>query len=228
MQARSSKVDYAVKEINISSWWQNSWSQHLSHALVLINRARGAEGDCDDLGCSAYLNALSELHDDFSARPQLRYEQLAEQFELAQQLKVELSAAKEESDAKSSVQNIREKLESIIEVILAKPSIRLASYGTLRPGQSNYKIVSNIQGVWLPGTIRGSVREVAGYPAYTWSDDGEEISVEVLCSEQLIQEYSRVDEFEGVNYKRTLVPVLMDGLYVVCNVYETTVGNEDG
>lgn len=33
----------------------------------------------------------------------------------------------------------------------------------------------------------GSVQEVAGYPAYTWSEECEKVPVEVLISEQLGQ-----------------------------------------
>lgn len=200
--------------------WLNEWSDNMTQALRHANKARLVEETKTDEKCVELLNSLSAMYLDYSER--VKEGNCDDLFERCSSLISSSRVAIASNNELQMIESVR-LLEGFIEVILERPSQRLAAYGTLRPGQSNYKIVSNIQGEWTSGVIRGSVREVAGYPAYTWDESGEPIPVEVLISEQLISEYARIDEFEGANYKRTLVPVLMDDAYSVCNVYETSV-----
>lgn len=200
-----------------------SWSAELTRALEHINQARSLGAANAYEKCVQLLNALEAILNDYSIRKNARSSETLEQSKrFAASMQEQHSKLSPQTDA-NEINDAIEVLEELIEEIFERPKNRLAAYGTLRPGHSNYKIVSDIKGQWLPGIIRGSVREVAGYPAYTWSEDGDKIPVDVLLSEQLIHEYPRVDEFEGANYKRTLVPVLMDDFYHVCNVYETSV-----
>ena len=39
---------------------------------------------------------------------------------------------------------------------------RLATYGTLGPGRSNYHQLSSLTGEWLRGSVRGDLYETAG------------------------------------------------------------------
>ena len=107
-----------------------------------------------------------------------------------------------------------------IELIFDYPLKKLASYGTLRPGESNYKVVSDIKGNWVDGVIHGTTNTHRGYPVFKWTEPGADVSVQILCSEMLPSEVKRVDEFEGADYIRTLIPVYVQDEVWVCNVYE--------
>lgn len=128
-----------------------------------------------------------------------------------------MKTATEENGAEAFA--LCQKLEELVADKLEQPERRLACYGSLRPGQKNHHIVADIAGQWLPGTIYGETEEEFGYPVFTWQMDGNPIAVEVLCSEQLPANYPRIDEFEGFNYRRVLVPVKMKAGFIACSLY---------
>jgi gamma-glutamylcyclotransferase (GGCT)/AIG2-like uncharacterized protein YtfP len=114
---------------------------------------------------------------------------------------------------------------SALEIELANelefPNQRLASYGSLRPGESNFKVVEEICGSWAPGVVRGTIAVELGYFVYYWEQESPNtVPVLVLNSIELDAHWPRIDEFEGDNYRRVLVPVeLDDGRIQVCNIY---------
>ena len=107
---------------------------------------------------------------------------------------------------------------------------RLAVYGSLAPGRKNHWVLAGIAGTWSAGKVRGQLHPhgwgaTEGYPAMTYDENGSEIEVEVFESGALPEHWKRVDEFEGVQYVRTLVPVSMaDGRTLLCNIYELNRG----
>ena len=104
-------------------------------------------------------------------------------------------------------------------VVWNEANHRLAAYGTLRPNQSNYSVVADITGVWVPGNVIGNVVERHGYPVLTWNERGTEIPVEILVSEKLPEHWSRVDAFEGIEYQRILIPVQTADSTLICYLY---------
>jgi gamma-glutamylcyclotransferase (GGCT)/AIG2-like uncharacterized protein YtfP len=95
------------------------------------------------------------------------------------------------------------------------PANVLAVYGTLKPGESNFDVVSGIAGRWFTGTIRGhlSTKESApyeGYPALRLHPGGERVAVAFLVSAELADHWDRLDRFEGPGYRRVEVEVLAD------------------
>jgi gamma-glutamylcyclotransferase (GGCT)/AIG2-like uncharacterized protein YtfP len=114
---------------------------------------------------------------------------------------------------------------SPLEIKLAKdlefPNQRLASYGSLRPGESNFNVVEEICGTWAPGVVRGTIVVEHGYFVFYWDQESSNIvPVLILNSVELDAHWSRIDEFEGDSYRRVLVPVeLDDGRIQVCNIY---------
>ncbi|QQP97126.1 gamma-glutamylcyclotransferase family protein [Lysobacter enzymogenes] len=102
---------------------------------------------------------------------------------------------------------------------------RLAVYGTLAPGEPNHHHLSAVPGVWRAGTVNGRLEQVGwgadmGYPALVWSPDGEPVAVQAFASEELPAHWPRLDEFEGAQYLRILVPVRFDdGAVAVANLY---------
>jgi gamma-glutamylcyclotransferase (GGCT)/AIG2-like uncharacterized protein YtfP len=89
---------------------------------------------------------------------------------------------------------------------------RLATYGTLRPGQPNHHHVAMLEGVWIPGTVRGHLTEgtwgsARGYPAIVVDEHGPVVAVDVLESPDLGAHWERLDEFEGSAYVRVFIEV---------------------
>lgn len=109
----------------------------------------------------------------------------------------------------------------------------LAVYGTLAPGRQNYHIVRPLGGDWTDGLIEGDLQETGwgatlGYPAFRPRTGGSILQIRVLQSEKLPEGWKMVDEFEGPEYHRILIPVFFveeqgaDGsrrLYTVANIY---------
>jgi gamma-glutamylcyclotransferase (GGCT)/AIG2-like uncharacterized protein YtfP len=103
---------------------------------------------------------------------------------------------------------------------------RLAVYGSLAPGKKNHWVLAGIAGAWSKGTVRGHLHQEGwgatdGFPAMTYDDNGDLIEVQVFESEELPAHWARLDEFEGEEYQRVLVPVFMaNRSSVLCNIYE--------
>lgn len=119
--------------------------------------------------------------------------------------------------------------ESIINKIFSAEH-HLAIYGSLAPGKSNHAVVEEIRGKWSDGFVHGVLHDAGwgsekGYPGMKWQPDAESILVKVLTSKHLADHWQRLDEFEGSDYRRILVPVeTEDGILVVANIYELRAG----
>jgi gamma-glutamylcyclotransferase (GGCT)/AIG2-like uncharacterized protein YtfP len=105
-------------------------------------------------------------------------------------------------------------------------STRLAVYGTLAPGRKYHWVLAGLKGTWSPGRVHGHLHpegwgQTEGYPALVYDESAPEIAVEVLQSDDLPFHWARIDEFEGPQYRRTLVPVSFEsGQRLPCNIYE--------
>ena len=112
-----------------------------------------------------------------------------------------------------------------IERLLDFPSHRLAVYGSLAPGKKNHHVMAGAQGTWRQAVLRGSLRNAGwgageGFPGFLWDGTSAPVAAQVFSSPDLPQHWQRLDEFEGREYARILVPVeIGDGEIEVCNVY---------
>lgn len=102
----------------------------------------------------------------------------------------------------------------------------LAVYGSLAPGRSNYNQLSHLAGKWHTGySVTGELTTTGwgthiGYPALRWSPTGNQVPVQLFISTQLSQHWARLDEFEGQEYLRILVPVYRgNDFFTVANLY---------
>ena len=107
-------------------------------------------------------------------------------------------------------------------------SEKLAVYGSLAPGKTNHHIVAPLGGEWSDGLIVGDLFQTGwgaplGYWAFRPRDGGERIPVKVLTAQKLPGAWGTLDEFEGNEYRRILVPIYDAGdaasLYTVANLY---------
>ncbi len=102
---------------------------------------------------------------------------------------------------------------------------RLFVYGTLAPGRSNEHHLADLEGEWIPGTVRGRLHELGwgaeeGYPGIVLDELGEVVEGFVFASAQLGGAWSRLDAFEGDEYDRVLTTVnLGDGSSLAAFIY---------
>lgn len=89
---------------------------------------------------------------------------------------------------------------------------RLAVYGSLAPGRENHYLLAKYPGTWGRGRVRGDVINAGwgaagGYLGLIPRDDGPWVAVQVFESESLTDAWRELDEFEGSEYRRVLIPV---------------------
>lgn len=216
-------------------WWKRSWSPKLTTALTHINQSRkcGARDfyeQCVEL--SQGINYIRDAASDSGATIDGEAKKVIESVaELLKDLSAKMTgsiatgaaagaagtATKENTACARAVLLLR----PVIELLFDNPSHRLAVYGSLRPGQTNHYMVANIDGKWSTGIVTGAVRDIDGRPAFKWLLAGTQVPVEVLHSEQLPQNFERLDKFQEAKYTRVLVPVSFEDEIAVCNLYES-------
>lgn len=103
---------------------------------------------------------------------------------------------------------------------------RLFVYGTLAPGRANEHVLADISGEWTPAVVTGSLVQsgwgaAAGYPGIILEKQGGEVEGLLFSSEHLANHWTRLDEFEGEDYERTLTTaILQDGATVDAYIYQ--------
>ena len=89
---------------------------------------------------------------------------------------------------------------------------RLATYGTLSPGQINHHELAGLKGRWLRGTVQGRRIDAGwgaplGFPALRLEPSGPDVEVHLFESSDLPDHWARLDEFEGPAYQRVVTRV---------------------
>jgi gamma-glutamylcyclotransferase (GGCT)/AIG2-like uncharacterized protein YtfP len=103
---------------------------------------------------------------------------------------------------------------------------RFAVYGTLAPGRPNHHQLSGLSGRWIEGTVRGQLLQEGwgaevGYPGIVLDREGPTVDVQLFESSDLPDHWTRLDEFEGSGYQRTVTVVstaegdLLASIYVL-------------
>jgi gamma-glutamylcyclotransferase (GGCT)/AIG2-like uncharacterized protein YtfP/ketosteroid isomerase-like protein len=102
---------------------------------------------------------------------------------------------------------------------------RLATYGTLSPGEVNHHQLAGLPGRWRRGTVRGWLDRAGwaaplGYRGLVLDPGGPAVEVHLFESEALPAHWARLDEFEGADYRRVITRVwLSDGAEVDASIY---------
>jgi gamma-glutamylcyclotransferase (GGCT)/AIG2-like uncharacterized protein YtfP len=107
----------------------------------------------------------------------------------------------------------------ILDMLLDRPSRRLAAYGTLQPGGPNSHLLDACGGVWESCTINGEVTTTNGLLGFRYRPGAPSVPAKLLTSPRLPQFWEELDRFEGQEYVRHLVPVQLEDTCVVASVY---------
>ncbi len=101
-------------------------------------------------------------------------------------------------------------------------------YGTLAPGRPNSHVLANVEGDWVPATVRGTLYEegwgaAQGYPGIILDDSQAEVDGLLFASSNLSHHWPRLDAFEGDGYRRVLTEaVTKEGKIIQAHIYELT------
>ena len=125
-------------------------------------------------------------------------------------------------------QTTRPTLDLILDRLLALPSCRLVSYGTLKPGGENASVLAALRGQWTTCRIRGRIRQIDGLPVLYLDQSAEEIEAMMMESPGLHDRWADLDRFEGIRYGRRLISVLADRVPLVANCYVATSRSQAG
>ena len=132
-----------------------------------------------------------------------------------------LRSAPPEGDTRRDLALAEEIMDALFDA-----SHHFAVYGSLAPGQSRHSVIEPVPGTWTDASVRGERDETGwgltgGFPGMRWSAQAPLISVKLFISKELVSHWKRLDEFEGGEYRRILVPVHGgEDLITVANIYE--------
>jgi gamma-glutamylcyclotransferase (GGCT)/AIG2-like uncharacterized protein YtfP len=92
---------------------------------------------------------------------------------------------------------------------------RLFVYGTLAPGRPNEHILSNIDGSWEEGSVKGTLHQEGwgadmGYPGISLEIEREEVNGFLFSSKELFKKWDELDKFEGIEYQRIVTKVKLE------------------
>lgn len=92
---------------------------------------------------------------------------------------------------------------------------RLFVYGTLRPNQENAHILEGIGGTWQKGYVNGVVHILdwgpdQGLPAIVLDRAAPKVEGYFFSTDELIEHWASLDEFEGMQYQRVTVKVELE------------------
>ncbi len=99
-------------------------------------------------------------------------------------------------------------------------------YGTLMPNCPNAYVLENVIGKFVPATVKGHLKDAGwsasmGYPGIKLYENGDTIHGFLFYSNNLINHWESLDEFEGNEFERQSVTVeRYDELDVDTFIYE--------
>ena len=100
------------------------------------------------------------------------------------------------------------------------PETRLIVYGSLAPGGSNAFLLAGVIGEWHKCHIRGHMGQYRGFKSFRYDQKGPEHPAWLLESSELPRVIPDLDDFEGEEYERIIIPARVDDRWVMAQVYE--------
>jgi len=110
---------------------------------------------------------------------------------------------------------------------LFRASQHLIAYGSLTPGGTNARELTDLTGTWHEGWVTGDLEPSGwgaglGYPALLWDPTSStRVPAWLFVSPDLSEHWPALDRFEGEEYRRILAPVYhAAGLLAIGYLYE--------
>lgn len=85
-------------------------------------------------------------------------------------------------------------------------------YGTLMPNCPNGHVLENVVGKFVPATVKGYLKDAGwsasmGYPGIKLDENGDTVHGYLFYSNNLINHWDNLDDFEGEEFERQAVLV---------------------
>jgi len=102
----------------------------------------------------------------------------------------------------------------------ASPEERLIVYGSLAPGEANHFLLAGLTGDWYKCHISGHLGIYRGFKSFRYDPQGPEHPAWLLESAGLPRVLPDLDDFEGEEYARRIIPARVGDRWVMAQVYE--------
>ncbi len=100
------------------------------------------------------------------------------------------------------------------------PETGLIVYGSLAPGEANHFLLAGLPGEWYRCQIRGHLGNYRGFKSFRYDPRGPEHPAWLLSSPDLPRVLPELDDFEGEEYERIIIPARVGDRRVMAQVYE--------
>ena len=87
------------------------------------------------------------------------------------------------------------------------------------PGGVNAFMLAGLVGEWYPCRIRGRMGTYLGFKSFRYDPQGPEHPAWLLESADLPRIIPELDDFEGEEYERRIIPARVNGRWVMAQVY---------
>lgn len=110
----------------------------------------------------------------------------------------------------------------IIDILLEEPNSKLLIYGTLKLGQANASLIDNLRKNTSQVSIWGfiEIENILPYYTFSISNSQKEINAELIVNKDFKNNFEKLDQFEGINYRRIKVPYKYGEDISIANIYE--------
>jgi len=108
------------------------------------------------------------------------------------------------------------------------PDSRLIVYGSLAPGGANAFLLAGLIGEWYRCRIRGHMGHYRSFKSFKYNPQGPEHSAWLFESADLPRVLPDLDDFEGEEYERIIIPAQVRDQWVMAQVYEGKQVDEGG
>ncbi len=110
-------------------------------------------------------------------------------------------------------------VHQMLAMIVDNPEERLIVYGSLAPGGVNSFLLRPLGGTWQKCVIRGRMERFRGFKFFKHDPGGDEHQAWLFTSPALPGKYAELDDFEGEEYQRILIPAEVEGHRLMANIY---------
>jgi hypothetical protein len=107
-----------------------------------------------------------------------------------------------------------------LEINPQNPEESLIVYGSLAPGGLNAFLLGGLIGEWYHCHIRGDMGNYRGFKSFRYDPEGPEHPAWLLVSPELPWIIFDLDDFEGEEYERVVIPARVGEQLVMAQLYE--------